>query len=94
MNYLQQAHRGENKPWMFLLTFFLIAGLFIYNLLFFLFFSEGIDISQEQQTLFELVPSQNFWLAFNLLPFVFWLGLLFLFLKTLHHRIMLSLPEA
>lgn len=94
MNYLQQAHRGENKPWMFLLTFFLIAGLFIYNLLFFLFFSEGIDISQEQQKLFELVPSKNFWLAFNLLPFVFLLGLLFLLVKKLHQRSILSLTTA
>ena len=76
MNYIQQAYRGKNEPWMFILTFILIAGLFIYNLVFFLFFSDGIDIAQEQQKLLELLPSKNFWLAFNLLPFAFLLGLL------------------
>jgi len=30
MNYIQQANKGKNEPWMFLLTFLLTAGyLFI-----------------------------------------------------------------
>ena len=94
MNYIQQANKGKNEPWMFLLTFLLTAGLFIYSLVIFLFFSDGIDLAKQQQMLFELVPSKNFWLAFNLLPFVFLLGLLFLLVKKLHQRSILSLTTS
>ena len=94
MNYIQQANKGKNEPWMFLLTFLLTAGLFIYSLVIFLFFSDGIDLAKQQQMLFELVPSKNFWLAFNLLPFAFLLGLLFLLVKKLHQRSILSLTTS
>ena len=94
MNYIQQANKGKNEPWMFLLTFLLTAGLFIYSLVIFLFFSDGIDLVEQQQMLFELVPSKNFWLAFNLLPFAFLLGLLFLLVKKLHQRSILSLTTS
>ena len=94
MNYIQQANKGKNEPWMFLLTFLLTAGLFIYSLVIFLFFSDGIDLAKQQQMLFELMPSKNFWLAFNLLPFAFLLGLLFLLVKKLHQRSILSLTTS
>ena len=94
MNYIQQANKGKNEPWMFFLTFLLTAGLFIYSLVIFLFFSDGIDLVEQQQMLFELVPSKNFWLAFNLLPFAFLLGLLFLLVKKLHQRSILSLTTS
>ena len=94
MNYIQQANKGKNEPWMFLLTFLLTAGLFIYSLVIFLFFSDGIDLAKQQQMLFEVVPSKNFWLAFNLLPFAFLLGLLFLLVKKLHQRSILSLTTS
>ena len=94
MNYIQQANKGKNEPWMFILTFLLTAGLFIYSLVFFLFFSDGVDIAQEQQKLLELLPSKNFWLAFNLLPFAFLLGLLFLLVKKLHQRSIRSLTTS
>jgi len=94
MNYIQQANKGKNEPWMFLLTFLLTAGLFIYSLVIFLFFSDAIDLAKQQQMLFELMPSKNFWLAFNLLPFAFLLGLLFLLVKKLHQRSILSLTTS
>ena len=94
MNYIQQANKGKNEPWMFFLTFLLTAGLFIYSLVIFLFFSDGIDLAKQQQMLFEVVPSKNFWLAFNLLPFAFLLGLLFLLVKKLHQRSILSLTTS
>ena len=94
MNYIQQANKGKNEPWMFILTFLLTAGLFIYSLVFFLFFSDGVDLAQEQQKLLELLPSKNFWLAFNLLPFAFLLGLLFLLVKKLHQRSIRSLTTS
>lgn len=94
MNYIQQAFKGENKVWMFVITTFLVAGVFIGNLIFFIFFGDGIDIVEEQNKLMEYIPSKNFWLAMNLLPFAFLLGLLFLLVKFLHQRSILSLSTA
>ena len=86
MNYLQQVFKGENKVWMFIITTALVAGLFIFNLIFFLMFGDEIDVAEEQRKLLELIPSKNFWLAANLLPFAFLLGLLFLLVKYMHQR--------
>jgi len=94
MNYIQQAYKGDNKVWMFIITTILVAGIFIANLLFFLFFAGDMDIVEEQQKLLEYIPSKNFWLAVNLLPFAFLLGLLFLLVKYLHQRSILSLSTA
>jgi membrane protease YdiL (CAAX protease family) len=94
MNYIQQAYKGKNETWMFVLTFILTAGLFIYSLVFFIFFSDGVDLAEQQRKLIETIPSKNFWLAFNLIPFAFLLGLLFLLVKFLHHRSILSLTTS
>lgn len=94
MNYIQQAYKGKNDTWMFILTFVLTAGLFIFNLIFFLFFSDGLDVIEEQRKLLEMIPSKNFWLAINLAPFAFLLGLLFLLVKYLHDRSILSLTTS
>jgi membrane protease YdiL (CAAX protease family) len=94
MNYIQQAYKGKNETWMFILTFILTAGLFVFNLIFFLFFSDGIDVAEEQRKLLEMIPSKNFWLAVNLVPFAFLLGLLFLLVKYLHERSILSLTTS
>ncbi len=94
MNYIQQAYKGENKVWMFIITTLLVAGLFIGNLIFFLFFGDGIDVVEEQKKLLELIPSKNFWLAANLIPFAILLGLLFLLVKYMHQRSILSLTTA
>lgn len=94
MNYIQQAYKGENKVWMFIITTILVAGLFIGNLVFFLFFGDGIDIVEEQKKLMELIPSKNFWLAANLVPFAVLLGLLFLLVKYMHQRSIKSLTTA
>ena len=94
MNYIQQASKGENKVWMFIITTILVAGLFIGNLIFFLFFGDNIDIAAEQKKLLELIPSKNFWLAVNLVPFAILLGLLFLLVKYMHQRSIKSLTTA
>jgi len=94
MNYIQQAYKGENKVWMFVITTILVAGLFIGNLVFFLFFGDGIDVVAEQKKLLELIPSKNFWLAANLVPFAVLLGLLFLLVKYMHQRSIKSLTTA
>jgi len=94
MNYIQQAYKGKNETWMFVLTFILTAGLFIYSLVFFIFFSDDVDLAEQQRKLIETIPSKNFWLAFNLIPFAFLLVLLFLLVKFLHHRSILSLTTS
>ena len=94
MNYIQQAYKGENKVWMFVITTILVAGLFIGNLVFFLFFGDDIDVAEEQKKLLELIPSKNFWLAINLIPFAVLLGLLFLLVKYMHQRSIKSLTTA
>jgi membrane protease YdiL (CAAX protease family) len=94
MNYIQQAFKGENKVWMFIITTILVAGLFIGNLVFFLFFGDNIDVVEEQKKLLELIPSKNFWLAANLIPFAVLLGLLFLLVKYMHQRSIKSLTTA
>tara|TARA_B100000795_G_scaffold138026_1_gene103067 strand:+ start:4661 stop:5599 length:939 start_codon:yes stop_codon:yes gene_type:complete len=94
MNYIQQAYKGKNETWMFALTFVLTAGLFIYSFVFFIFFSDGVDLAEQQRKLTETIPSKNFWLAFNLIPFAFLLGLLFLLVKFLHDRSILSLTTS
>lgn len=94
MNYLQQAYKGDNDPWKVILTVLIVSGIFIGNLIFFLFFSDGMDVVEEQKKLLELIPSKNFWLAFNLLPFAFLLLFLFLFVKFLHKRSLKSLTTA
>jgi len=97
MNFIQQVYKGDNKVWMFLLTAFLISGIFIANLIYFvylLYTGENIDFIGLQNSLMELIPSKNFWLAVNLLPFAFLLGLLFLLVKHLHQRSILSLSTS
>lgn len=94
MNYIQQAYQGKNDTWIFILTTLLVSGLFIGNLIFFLFFGDQFDYIEEQKKLMEIVPSKNFWLAVNLLPFAFLLGLLFLLVKFAHQRSILSLTTA
>jgi uncharacterized protein len=94
MDYIQQVFKGKNETWMFFLTVFLVSGLFVFNVIFFIFFGADIDVAEEQRKLLELVPSKNFWLAVNLSPFVILLGLLFILVKFLHQRSLLSLTTA
>nr|WP_321235600.1 CPBP family intramembrane glutamic endopeptidase [uncultured Psychroserpens sp.] len=94
MNYLQQAYKGENEAWKVILTVLVVSGLFIFNLIFLMFFGDGFDFVEEQKKMLEMVPSKNFWLAVNLLPFAFLLLLLFLLVKFLHKRSLKSLTTA
>lgn len=91
MNYIQQAYKGQREKWMFLLTVILVSGLFIFNIIFFLFFGNDIDVAEEQRKLLEIIPSKNFWLVVNLSPFVVLIALLFVLVKYMHKRSLLSL---
>lgn len=94
MNYIQQAYKGQTDFWMVVITTICVSGLFIANIVFVLFFGDSIDVVEEQKKLLEIIPSKNFWLAANLIPFAILLVLLFLLVKFLHKRSLLSLTTA
>ncbi len=91
MNYIQQAYKGKIEFWMFLLTSVLISGIFIINFIAFLFTpKEDIDA---MYALIKNIPS-NVNLVINLAPFAILLILLFILVKYLHQRSILSLTTS
>ncbi|MBJ6369177.1 type II CAAX endopeptidase family protein [Snuella sedimenti] len=91
MDYIQQVYKGKRELWIFILTSILISGVFILNFIAYLFTSkEDLDKAYD---LMKSIPS-NLSLIVNLLPFVFLLGLLFVFVKYIHQRSILSLTTA
>lgn len=91
MNYIQQAYKGQRELWIFLLTTVLVAGIFIINFVFYLF-SDPSDLDAAYEMMKQIPP--NLSLVINLLPFVFLLGLLFVLVKYVHQRSILSLTTA
>lgn len=91
MNYIQQAYKGKNETWMFVLTALLVSGIFILNFIMYLF-TDPADMEAAYEMLKEIPGNLN--LTINLLPFAFLLGFLFLLVKYLHHRSILSLTTA
>ena len=91
MSYIQLAYKGKREFWMFLLTTVVVAGIFVLNFIFYLFTSpEDMDAAYE---LMKSIPA-NVSLVINLLPFAVLLGLLFLLVKFVHQRSILSLTTA
>ncbi|MEZ4792287.1 MAG: type II CAAX endopeptidase family protein [Gelidibacter sp.] len=91
MNYIQQAYKGKNDLWMFLLTSVLISGIFVVNFIAFLLTSkEDMDAMYEMM---KQMPS-SLSLIINLVPFVFLLGLLFILVKFMHQRSIISLTTS
>lgn len=91
MNYIQQAYKGKREIWMFILTALLISGIFIINFVLFLFTSK-----EDMEAAYEMIKSipSNLSLIINLSPFIFLLGLLFVLVKYVHERSILSLTTA
>lgn len=91
MDYIQQAFKGKNETWKVLLTTVLIAGIFVINFIAFLFTSkEDMDVMYEMM---KQIPS-SWSLVINLLPFAFLLGLLFVLVKYMHQRSIISLTTS
>jgi len=88
MNYIQQAFKGKNNTWRFILTTLIVMSPFILNLVIFFFFPELFEqaTSGDNNSM-----NSNFELLSNLVIFAFFLGLLFLFVKFTHHRSITSL---
>lgn len=88
MNYIQQAYKGQRELWMFLLTTLLVAGIFIGNFMYFLFADpKDLEVAYDMM---KQIPA-NVSLVLNLIPFAFLLGLLFVLVKFVHQRSILSL---
>jgi len=88
MNFIQQAYKGKNDLWMFIITAILVSGIFVLNFIIFLFTS-----SEDMEKTYDLMKGIPSYLSLviNLVPFMFLLGLLFLLVKYVHQRSILSL---
>lgn len=89
--YINQAYKGKNEWWRFLLTSFLVTGIFIANFMMYFFVSKE-QISEAYESMAKLPKSEA--LITNLLPFIFLLALLFYLVRFLHKRSVLSLTTS
>jgi membrane protease YdiL (CAAX protease family) len=86
--YINQAYKGKNELWRFLLTSLLVTGIFIANFIMY-FLAPKEQIGEAYKSMAKLPKAQV--IIANLLPFVFLLGLLFYLVHFLHKRSTLSL---
>ncbi|TRX22198.1 CPBP family intramembrane metalloprotease [Flavobacterium franklandianum] len=89
--FIEQAYKGNNTWWRVLITTLCTAGIFIGN--FIAYFSMSKEQIDEVYKSMSEIPN-NLSLIINLSPFVFLLGLLFLMVRNLHHRSILSLTTS
>ncbi len=86
--FIEQAYKGKNDWWRFLITTLMTAGIFLANFVaYFMMSAEQMDAVYRSMN--EI--SNNWSLIINLSPFVFLLGLLFLLVSNLHERSIISL---
>ena len=89
--YIEQAYKGNNDWWRVLITTLLTAGIFLANFVaYFMMSKEQMD---EVYKSMREIPN-NWSLIINLSPFIFLLGLLFLLVRNLHERSVLSLTTS
>ena len=86
--FIEQAYKGKNDWWRVLITTFMTAGIFLANFVaYFMMSKEQMDDVYRSM---KEIPN-NWSLIINLSPFIFLLGLLFLFVRNLHERSVISL---
>jgi membrane protease YdiL (CAAX protease family) len=91
MDYIKQAYKGRNDLWMFILVSLIISGIFILNFIMYLFSSkEDLDAAYD----FMSSWPANVSLVVNLVPFAVLLIMLFVFVKYMHERSILSLTTS
>ena len=89
--YIEQAYKGNNDWWRVLITTLLTAGIFLANFVaYFMMSKEQMDDVYKKMS---EIPN-NWSLIINLTPFIFLLGLLFLLVRNLHERSVLSLTTS
>ncbi|MFI0491494.1 lysostaphin resistance A-like protein [Flavobacterium sp.] len=89
--FIEQAYKGNNKWWRVLITTLLTAGVFIGNFVAYFFMTK--EQLEEVYKSMKEIPS-NWSLIINLSPFILLLGMLFLLVKTLHNRDILSITTS
>ena len=92
MNFIQQAYKGNNEWWRYLITLLIVMSPFILNFLTYLIMPEIFDQIYEEMENFQ--GNKNVFLLENLAPFLVLLILLFLFVKFLHQRSITSLTTS
>jgi membrane protease YdiL (CAAX protease family) len=89
--FIEQAYKGINTWWRVVITTLCTVGIFVVNFIaFFMMSSEQIE---EVYKSMSNVPN-NVSLIMNLSPFVLLLGLLFLLVRNIHNRSVLSLTTS
>jgi membrane protease YdiL (CAAX protease family) len=83
MKFIQQAFKGNNKWWAYLITLSFVTFPFLLNVIIYLVFPELLESIYNEM---ENKEPSNMDFLVNLLPFLFLLLLLFLFVKKLHNR--------
>jgi membrane protease YdiL (CAAX protease family) len=89
--FINQAYKGNNKWWRVLITTLLTVGVFVGNFITYLLMSKE-DLDKVYDTM-NKIPN-NLSLLMNLSPFVLLLVLLFLLVRGLHQRSILSLTTS
>lgn len=89
--FIDQAYKGNNTWWRVLITILLTTGLFIFNFIMYFIMSKE-DLDNVYQSM-RVIPN-NLALILNLLPFLLLIGLLFLLVRDLHKRSILSLTTS
>jgi membrane protease YdiL (CAAX protease family) len=89
--FINQAYKGNNKWWRVLITTLLTVGVFVGNFITYFLMSKE-DMDKVYETMNE-IPN-NLSLLMNLSPFVLLLVLLFLLVRGLHQRSVLSLTTS
>ncbi len=89
MNFIQQAYKGENDFWRWLITALVVMSPFILNFLFYFLMPEAYeDLINETE---DFKGDKNIFLINNLIPFAVLLALLLVLVKYLHQRSIKSL---
>lgn len=84
MNFIQIAYKGKNEWWRHLISHLILLFPFLLNVLLVIAVPGLVEKAYENMKNFD--GNKNIFLVTNLLPFVFLLGFLFLFVKLLHER--------
>ena len=89
--FINQAYKGDNTWWRVMVTTALTAGIFVANFITYFFMTKE-EMDAVYKSMSE-IPN-NLSLFINLSPFIFLLGLLFILVRILHKRSVLSLTTS
>ena len=89
--FINQAYKGKNNWWRVLITTLFTAGIFLANFIMYFLMSKK-ELDEAYKTMDKL--PKNISLLINLLPFIFLLVILFLLVRFLHKRSILSITTS